>query len=220
MKKRKIAEPAPIAPVQPAEPLRIDLGCGPNKRQGFKGADSVDFLGVDFVVNLAEPEHAPVSPGFEWMIGAFERRVIGYKPWPWADGRVEEAHSSHFIEHLGPFERAHFWNQLWRVLRVGGKATIIAPHWASCRAYGDPTHRWAPVSEFGMFYLSRAWRAANAPHTDATNIPLGLSCNFDAVWGYSIEPGVALRNQEYQQHALTYFKEAAQDMIATLTKLE
>jgi hypothetical protein len=26
------------------------------------------------------------------------------------------------------------------------------------------------------------------------------------------------RNQEYQSHALTFWKEAAQDMIATLTK--
>ena len=115
-------------------------------------------------------------------------------------------------------ERVFFFNELHRVLKPGAKCTLIVPHWSSCRAYGDPTHQWPPVSEFAWFYLNRPWRDANAPHTDAAVLPGGFKCHFEVTWGYSLEPGVASRNTEYQQHATTYFKEACQDMIATLVK--
>lgn len=193
----------PVALISPKEkgyithidlqPKRIDLGCGPNKKAGFYGVDSIEFPNVDVVMDLREV-------------------------WPFEDNSIEEVHSSHFIEHLTAMERVHFFNELYRVLKVGAKATIITPHWASCRAYGDPTHQWPPMSEFAWFYLSKTWRDGNAPHTDSKNLKGGFNCNFEVTWGYSLEPGVAMKNQEYQQHAMTYFKEAAQDMIATLTK--
>jgi len=174
-------------------PTRLDLGCGPNKKPGFIGCDQTAFPGVDVVTDLRNP-------------------------WPWKDSTVEEAHSSHCLEHFTAKERVHYINELYRVLKPGAKATIIVPHWASCRAYGDPTHQWPPVSEFFWFYLSRAWRMANAPHTDISNLPWGFNVNFECTWGYALEPGVASRNQEHQQYALTYYKEAASDMISTLTK--
>jgi hypothetical protein len=181
-----------------SEELRLDFGCGPNKRPGFKGVDAIAFPGVDVVMDVRK------------------------MPWPWVDNSVEEVHSSHFVEHLWNTderpERVAFVNELYRVLRMGGKATIICPHWASCRAYGDFTHGYPAVSEFWLFYLDANWRAANAPHNDIKWNPKGYSCNFNAVWGYSLEPGVSLRNQEYQQFAMTYYKEAAQDIIITLTK--
>jgi len=171
---------------KPAE-LRLDLGCGPSKREGFYGVDIRPGPGVDMGCDLR-------------------------KPWPWEDGSVIEAHSSHFVEHLTGPERIHFVNELYRVLVPGGKCQVITPHWASCRAYGDLTHQWPPVSEFWWYYLSKEWRAANAPHND------GYTCDFEATWGFSLHPQIQPRNQEYQMHALAFWKEAAQDMIATLTK--
>jgi SAM-dependent methyltransferase len=172
---------------KPKELIKLDLGCGPNKKPGFYGVDNLKFDAVDLVADLR-------------------------KPWPFKDGSVEEAHSSHFVEHLTGEERVHFVNELYRVLIPGGKATIITPHWASCRAYGDYTHQWPPVSEFWFYYLSSEWRAANAPHN------VLYKCNFQATWGYSLLQAVAMRNQEYQQNAIQFYKEAAQDIIATLTK--
>jgi hypothetical protein len=114
-------------------------------------------------------------------------------------------------------ERVHFVNELYRVLKMDGKATLIAPHWASCRAYGDPTHR-SVVSEFWFYYLSDEWRAANAPHTDAQYLPGGFACNFLATWGYTMRGDLATRNQEYQQFAMQNYKEVCQDIVATLAK--
>jgi hypothetical protein len=215
----------PAAVVTPPALLKLDLGCGSNKREGFAGVDTIAFPGVDHCVNLAEPIYRPIPAGFEWMAPIFERRVIGYKQWPWADSSVSEAHSSHFIEHLTSWERVHFVNELHRILVPGGKCQIIVPHWASCRAYGDPSHQWGPASEFWFYYLSREWRlgnkdkglGANAPHTDIANNPLGFNCDFEAAWGYGLHPQISLRNQEAQQFAMQFYKEAVTDIVSTLT---
>lgn len=166
--------------------LKLDLGSGPNPREGFTGVDCKQFSGkVDIIHDLT-------------------------KPWPWEDSSVEEAHASHVVEHFSAKERIHFVNELHRVLIPDGKCQIITPDWSSCRAYGDLTHQWPPVSSFWYFYLSKKWREENAPHNDF------YTCDFDCTWGWAMHPLIASRNSEYQQHALQFWKEAAQDMVATL----
>jgi hypothetical protein len=95
--------------------------------------------------------------------------------------------------------------------------TLIIPHWGSQRYYGDPTHK-EPFSEFGFYYLDKAWRAQNAPHADKQHNPNGYDCHFAVTWGYSMHPALQARNAEYQQYAMQWLKEACQDTIATLVK--
>ena len=144
--------------------------------------------------------------------------TIGSEAWPWDDNSIEEIHASHFLEHLTQTERAHFMNEAYRVLQPGGKVTVITPHWASNRAYGDITHKWPAVSEMFFYYLKREWRESQAPHTDKKWNPDGFSCDFDATWGYSFSPDLASRHPEHVQFALQNYKEAAQDTHATLAK--
>lgn len=178
-----------------SEPLRLDIGCGPNKKAGFSGVDVIAFPGVDYVF------HA------------------GRDRWPFEESTVEEAHAAHFIEHLTNFnnkwERVKFFNELWRVMKPGGKTTLVFPHWASNRYYGDPSHC-EPFSEMGFYYLSSTWRKTQAPHTDAEHNPNGYTCNFEATWGYALHPQTQLRSIEAQQFAMQFYKEACQDIIATL----
>lgn len=174
--------------------MRLDIGCGPNKRENFTGVDVAKFDGVDVVC------------------------AVGREPLPFADGSVEEVHASHFMEHLEANERMFFANDLYRVLKPGSKATIIVPHWNSNRAYGDMTHKWPPVSEMFFYYLKRDWREANAPHCDKKFNPEGMDCDFDATWGYSVNGALLSRNPEFQQFAMAWYKEAVQDIHATLTR--
>lgn len=190
------------------EPLKLDLGCGKNPREGFVGVDSRDF-GQQIVCDLSARSWLPTKVT---GVQLFETNNGEGDEWLFKSDSVEEAHCSHFIEHLTAQERIHFVNELYRVLKPDAKCTVIVPHWASCRAYGDLTHQWPPVSEFWFYYLNKDWRAANAPHNDE------YSCNFECAWGYNMHQAIATRNQEYQQHALTFFKEAAQDLVATFTK--
>jgi ubiquinone/menaquinone biosynthesis C-methylase UbiE len=178
--------------------LKLDLGCGPNKQPGHIGVDQFSFDGkVDVILN------------------------IGKEKWPWEDSSVDEIHCSHFLEHLtnlnDQWERVHFFNELDRVLKPGGKATVIFPHWCSTRYYGDPTHK-EPFSEMGFYYLSKDWRLGNSPHCEATVAPgpQSYNCDLEASWGYSLHQAIIPRNAEFQQHATQWYKEAVQDIIATL----
>ena len=139
--------------------MKIDLGCGPNKKEGFIGVDQFAFPNVDHVVQ------------------------IGREPLPFADGEVEEVHASHFVEHLNAAERCSLFNELFRVMKPGAKMTMIVPHWGSSRAYGDPTHQWPPVVEMFWYYLSKTWREANAPHVPLTcDLAATWGYNVGAPW--------------------------------------
>lgn len=178
--------------------VRLNLGCGKTTMEGFVGMDRRKFPGVDIVHDIND------------------------YPWPFADESVEEIHCSHVLEHFdhnrhNP-ERVRIMNEMYRILVPGGKATIITPHWASNRAYGDFTHADKPVCEMFYYYVSKEWRVLNAPDNDIEWNKDGYFCDFDATWGYSLNQAIQTRSLEYQQHALAFWKEAAQDMVATLVK--
>lgn len=177
-----------------SEPLKIDIGCGKNKKPGFIGFDSLKMDGVDVVGDIREK-------------------------WPWEDSSVDEAHCSHVLEHLTNFgekyERVHFFNELYRVLKPGAGCQLIFPHWASQRFYGDPTHK-EVFSEFGFYYLSKEWRKVNAPHADSEFVPWGYNCDLEATWGYTEHPSLAGRSIEYKQQAMQFWLEARQDVVATV----
>ena len=178
-------------------PLKLDLGAGTTKREGFVRVDVHKFDEGVQVVNL------------------------GKERWPWADNSVDEVICSHMLEHLTPPERCHFANELYRVLKPAPagktepKATIVTPHWAAARAYGDPTHVWPPVSEYTYLYWNEAWRKLNGPHLDM------LTCDFETPPGtYTLHPYLLSRSVEHQQERLAWAKEAAQDLIQILIKRE
>jgi len=183
-------------------PIKLDIGCGPNKQSGHLGMDAIAFPGVDIVHDL---------------------RVT---PWPLEDNSVASANCSHVLEHLtnfgGKWERVRFFNELWRVMvpvkydaagkPESGFCRIVIPHWASNRYYGDPTHC-EPFGEMAICYLDPEWRRLNAPHTDIEHNPNGYNCHWACTYDYTLHAGMAGRNQEYVQFAVNYFKEAAQDLI-------
>ena len=80
--------------------LKLDLGCGRHKREGFLGVDSSPDCGADVVHDL---------------------NVI---PWPFEDASVDEVNCSHFLEHLDGAERIVFMNELYRVMKPGGLLSI------------------------------------------------------------------------------------------------
>ncbi len=138
----------------------------------------------------------------DWVRGA----------WPQASNSVAEVSIINLVQFLTPAERIHFVNELHRVLMSGARAELSVPHWASSRAYGDLAFQSPPVSESWLHHLNADWRAANAPWGK------DYTCDFIPGCGYGMHPDIVSRNQEYQMHALTFWKEAAQDMVATLTK--
>lgn len=185
--------------------IKLDLGCGPNPREGFTGVDSLTF-GKDNIV----------------------KHDLRVTPWPFEDNSVSEAQCNHFLEHLtnlnDKWERVKFFNELWRVMvpvkynaagaAIEGFVRIVIPHWCSNRYYGDPTHK-EPFGEMAICYLDPAWRKTNAPHTDSEHNADGYSCHWACTYDYTLHQGMSGRSQEYVTFAVTFWKEVAQDLIIT-----
>ena len=183
MKKTKRA-PLKVPKAEPL-PLKIDIGCGKRPKDGFVGVDAIDF-GQKYVCDV--------------------RKGLPFKP-----NTVDEVHSSHFVEHLDWPERVAFFNELYRVMKVGATVTIITPHWSNACFYGDPTHK-APLSEWYVNYLNKDWRATEAPHT-------GYTCDFTVTSLVGTGDGrLAGRNPEYLRMAMGEQMNAWRDLVVTLTK--
>ncbi len=171
------------------ELVRLDLGTGKgaSRPEGFIGVDINKWDGVEVVTDLRQK-------------------------WPWKTSSVDEVNANFIVNYFTAQERVHFANELYRVLKPDAKAVIYVPHWCSSRAYGDVGEQWPPVSEMWFATLNKGWRDAEN-RVDTT----GYTCDFDHTLGYGLHPAIIPRNQEYQQHAVLFWKEAAQDIIATLT---
>jgi hypothetical protein len=75
-----------------------------------------------------------------------------------------------------------------------------------------------PFSEMGFYYLDVAWRKAQAPHTDSEFFDTGYSCDFACTWGYNLRADLNTRNQEFQQFAMSNYKEVINDIVAACIK--
>ena len=168
--------------------LKLDLGCGARKQEGFTGVDISAECGADFVHDL---------------------RIT---PWPWENESVEEVHCAHFFEHLNGPERIVFMNELWRVMRKGAKAVIITPDCDSHRAIQDPTHAWPPVCAESYLYFNKQWMIDNKLEHN------GIKCDFDFGYGYAMDAEIQVRNADFQQYAMKHLRNHSADLHVTLTR--
>jgi SAM-dependent methyltransferase len=191
MSKQSAKKKLEVVPAS-AAPLKLNLGAGLSRMEGYLSVDEIKFDGIDVVADLRNP-------------------------WPWGDNTVSDIHMSHVLEHFTGDERVHIFNEMYRVLIPDGKAYIITPHWSSQRAYGDYTHKWPPVCEFLYNYLWKEWRMQNAPHNDIKFNPKGYNCDFSFAGGYGLHQDILGWNVERQQYAQKWYKEACCDTHMTVT---
>ncbi len=172
-----------------AQSLKLDLGCGQVKREGFIGVDIAKCNNVDIVHDLTK------------------------FPWPFKDASVEEIHCSHFLEHLTAPQRIRFMEECYRVLQPQGKLGIIVPHGVSERFYQDPTHQWPPIVPATFLYFNRTWVSQNKlEHQHSYN------CDFDFGYGYNMDPVIAGKHEEARAFAIKHYFNACTDLVVNLVK--
>jgi len=95
-------------------PLKLNLGCGPNKKEGWVNIDLFD-LGADLRLDLREP-------------------------WPFPDNVASHIYTEHVFEHFEfHVEVPRFLNEARRVLRPGGVFDVVVPDSGpAIKAYGNP----------------------------------------------------------------------------------
>lgn len=111
-------------------PIRIDIGCGGAKREGFIGLDSVAWPGVDYVLDLTKDR------------------------FPFEDATVDHVFSSHVLEHVK--EPYHIFQEIGRVCKDGARIEFWTPYAFSNEAflYG---HEILLTEETWMHLYKDAW---------------------------------------------------------------
>lgn len=98
--------------------MKLNLGCGPSKKEGYWNVD----------------RRASAHPDQVWDLEQL--------PWPWETSSVDEIFMSHVLEHLGADHKVFFGiiTELYRVMKPEGKVVIKVPHHRCDNFWGDPTH--------------------------------------------------------------------------------
>lgn len=99
--------------------VKIDLGCGETKQDGFIGVDVRKIKGVDIIQDLEK--------------------------FPWKDIPNDVASivmASHVVEHINPANGIFlkFMDEVWRITKPGGQFLISLPYAGSSGYWQDPTH--------------------------------------------------------------------------------
>jgi len=160
-----------LIPAEPNSPLRIDLGCGNAKREGFVGLDFVEGPQVDYILDLTRD------------------------PFPFDDDSVDEVFSAHFLEHID--EPNHVFSEIGRVCRDGATIVFYTPYAFTNEAFlyghehGVTEELWSQfcVHHRDVFaeMLGGRWQLNNVNFVltpeakrdmDAASIPLGFALKY------------------------------------------
>jgi predicted SAM-dependent methyltransferase len=182
MKKIENSQPSPEKRINE---LKLDLACGQAKQEGYFGLDIAKGEKVDAVVDLEQ------------------------FPWPIESESAEDIFCSHYIEHTPDLIK--FMNEVYRILKPGGKIKIIAPYYNSIRCWQDPTHKRA-ISEATFLYYNKEWRTNNK----LDHYP--IDCDFDYTYGYDMAVEWANRSEEARNFAIKHYVNIINDLHVVLTK--
>jgi predicted SAM-dependent methyltransferase len=114
--------------------MRIDLGCGRRKKQGYFGIDCQELEGVDLVCDC--------------------NQVI-----PLDCNIADEIQANDFLEHIDNNKRIHIMTEIWRLLKPGGLFFSFTPSTDGRGAFQDPTHYSFWNENSFWYYVCDAHRA-------------------------------------------------------------
>jgi SAM-dependent methyltransferase len=104
----------------------LDVGCGINKAPGAIGVDRNPATAADVLCDLDR------------------------FPYPFADGSFDALRAIHVIEHVSDVMRS--MEEFHRLVRPGGRVTLVTPHYTDFSSFCDPTHRWH-LNSFSFRYF-------------------------------------------------------------------
>jgi SAM-dependent methyltransferase len=173
--------------------LKLNLGCGSTRIEGFVGVDQAPGPSVDIV----------------WNLDKF--------PWPFEDNSVNEIIANQIIEHVA--DLVAFMEELHRVMRPGATGTLTAPWWSHINTHRDPTHR-RGIADQTLFFFNAGWRKKNGKEQYGikADFAVGFSLEFDPLIEQSF-PGFFQMPDGQRQFILTHFVNVVFNCIFKIEKV-
>lgn len=116
------------------EIIRLNLGCGLRKADGYINIDNREETGPDLCIDVA----------------------AGL---PYEDGTVDEVRAFDFLEHVPRDKVIFVMEEIWRVLKPGGRLEHFTPSTDGRGAFQDPTHRSYWNINSWLYYMNDQNRA-------------------------------------------------------------
>ena len=109
--------------------MKINLGSGFKRIDGFVNVDDDPLVNPDYLVNIEKDKL------------------------PFEDNSVEEIRAHHILEHIGD-GFIPLMKELYRISKNDAILDILVPHHFHDNFYGDPTHK-RPITVSGMYMFSK-----------------------------------------------------------------
>jgi len=160
--------------------MKLNLGCGYNKLDGYVNVDSDPNCKPDIVADLEQAL-------------------------PFEDSSVSEIILCHVLEHLGQDSKTYLniWKEFYRILKNQGSIKITVPHWNHENFHHDPTHcrKVTPVG-VDMFNQVRNLNTIETGGSETTlGLQLGIDIGVDQV-GYDFMPWFQKQIEGQPQHII------------------
>lgn len=95
--------------------MKLYLGAGQDRKEGFTHVDIHPFPGIDIVADVT-------------------------KTLPFEDNSVDYVFTKDLLEHLPTESKVFVINEIWRVLKNGGQMEHFVPNAGSRNDFGSPSH--------------------------------------------------------------------------------
>lgn len=157
----------------------LDVGCGRNKFPGSIGVDRNAAGNADVLCDL------------------------DHFPFPFGDGKFDQVRAIHVIEHVADVIKT--MEEFHRLLKPGGRAIVVTPHYTDFSSFCDPTHRWH-LNSFSFRYFG-ADNAGFGYYSAVRFREISIRVKLLALWrwlGFELLVNAFPRLRRFWEHYLCY----------------